>query len=886
MGQDAFQAADLLGSVVDDRFEILARLGEGGMGAVYKARQISMDREVALKILLHDQRGDPISVERFRHEAYLASRLNHPNAIVIHDFGQSADGLLYIAMEFLLGETLKERIRRAGQVPLKSALAIASQTLRVLAEAHRMGLVHRDIKPDNIFLTHMEGDPDFVKVLDFGIAKLTAVREGIDGYQGGLTIKGKIYGTPNYMSPEQIRGKPLDHQSDLYSFGVVMYELLTGRMPFEAETPVDVMMMHLRDPPPSLCSLRPEVGAELENVVLRALEKDRRLRFQSADEFLEAIESYKFASGFYAVPARLMARSAEEPADDDEDLTGALGATLMAGKVPGQLAAPEEDDDDHTLMGGLVQAAADERTMMEFGDAADEKTAFEEEGDASAESVGESVFELLEDSLLSPAGAAKAELLSTGVVSVVRPGPAQKAAPRPAAVAVPQAIARPAVVDPVPPPAAPGRALGPTPAPRPLGASPLAPSALVPTPLAPSPLATGSLATSALATGSLAARTPAPLPATSKGLAPIASIPPPSAPSRAVPAVLGPPASSVPDGSVLDAEDLEEVEPSRLVPIPHFDDSLGGQDGARNPGRAVSEPLPASPFSRSPTVAAKVPAVVAEAPRAPAVAQRAAASRAAEAPVPVASPAPLVSGRMQAQPQAPAPLRTAASQAAQPIQPIQQQPIQRPASVAVPAARVQDIATVGTDPRQRIGRKSRKGLIIGLTAAVLVFGAALVVLLVIKPFGGSKPAATAAPAGPAKLAFASDPEGLEVFRNGRFIGETPVSQEFKDPGETHELQVATRTSTFRITVPATPESTWVFIHVPEKAPRTLGHLLAVSRPTGQPVRHGGKEIGQTPLVVIGPLDGTVELEVGKEGQSKKAGGRTTAAGERVEVVLE
>ncbi|MEZ4473885.1 MAG: serine/threonine-protein kinase [bacterium] len=175
--------------MVDDRFEILAKLGEGGMGAIYKARQISMDREVALKILLHDQRGDPISVERFRHEAYLASRLNHPNAIVIHDFGQSADGLLYIAMEFLEGETAASECGGSagclsGRAPCPSPADAAG--------AHRgppHGPVHRDVKPDNIFLTSMEGDPDFVKVLDFGIAKLTAVREASRATRAAWTIK-------------------------------------------------------------------------------------------------------------------------------------------------------------------------------------------------------------------------------------------------------------------------------------------------------------------------------------------------------------------------------------------------------------------------------------------------------------------------------------------------------------------------------------------------------------------------------------------------------------------------------------------------------------------------------------------------------------------------
>ena len=173
-----FSASDLVGTVIDGRFELHEKLGEGGMGVIYKARQLSMERMVAVKILLRNRRGDAISVERFRHEAYLASRLRHPNAVVIYDFGQSkGDGLLYIAMELLAGENLKQRINRVGTLPVPSAVRILCQTLRPISQAHRMGLIHRDLKPAYIFLTTVEGDSDFVKVLDFGVAKLTAVHD-------------------------------------------------------------------------------------------------------------------------------------------------------------------------------------------------------------------------------------------------------------------------------------------------------------------------------------------------------------------------------------------------------------------------------------------------------------------------------------------------------------------------------------------------------------------------------------------------------------------------------------------------------------------------------------------------------------------------------------
>ena len=222
-----FSASDLIGTVIDGRFEVMEKLGEGGMGAIYKARQLSMERMVALKILLRNRRGDPISVERFRHEAYLASRLRHPNAVVIYDFGKLDAGLLYIAMELLAGQNLKQRLRETGPMGVTKAVRILTPKPPTDQSSTSDGPYSPRLKPANIFLTTVEGDPDFVKVLDFGVAKLTAVQDTIEeGYQGGFTVAGKIYGTPNYMSPEQIRGKDLNNQSDLYSLGTIFYEML------------------------------------------------------------------------------------------------------------------------------------------------------------------------------------------------------------------------------------------------------------------------------------------------------------------------------------------------------------------------------------------------------------------------------------------------------------------------------------------------------------------------------------------------------------------------------------------------------------------------------------------------------------------------------------
>jgi serine/threonine protein kinase len=359
--------SELQGRVIDTRFEILEKLGEGGMGAIYKARQLRLDRIVALKILLHDRRGDAISVERFRHEAYLASRLRHPHAIHVYDFGQAEDGLLYIAMEFLEGETLKERMEHAGALSVPASVQIISQTLRTITEAHRLGLIHRDLKPDNIFLARIESNVDYVKVLDFGIAKLTAVQDGlVEGYRGGLTLQGKIYGTPNYMSPEQIRGKTVDHQSDLYSLGVLFFEMLTGERPFDAETPVEVMMMHLRDDAPALTDIDPELPKSLNSVIQRALAKDRRERFQSGQEFLDTLQAFRADSGFYRLPIDGETSDESDPSMDATVIPGGslsgsvlhLSLDSSAIQAVGQFEASDPGDD---------LDLDDEKTVLELG---------------------------------------------------------------------------------------------------------------------------------------------------------------------------------------------------------------------------------------------------------------------------------------------------------------------------------------------------------------------------------------------------------------------------------------------------------------------------------------------------------------------------------------
>jgi serine/threonine-protein kinase len=262
----------LVGKTLADRFEILERIGEGGTGVVYKAKQLSVDRVIAIKVLGAHVSTDPSWVKRFHNEARAASRLDHPNTVRLIDFGQTKEGLLFIAMEYLHGKSLRQEIDRVGRLPPNRVLRIISQICASLSEAHNQGIIHRDIKPDNIYLADMKGAGDYVKVLDFSVAKL-------DAPDAQVTRAGVVFGTPQYMSPEQGRGIPLDARSDIYAVGIVAYEMLTGKPPFDAKVPTEVVMMHLRDKPAPLVGLPPQ----LVTIVARALEKDPARRQQSAE---------------------------------------------------------------------------------------------------------------------------------------------------------------------------------------------------------------------------------------------------------------------------------------------------------------------------------------------------------------------------------------------------------------------------------------------------------------------------------------------------------------------------------------------------------------------------------------------------------------------------
>jgi serine/threonine protein kinase/beta-lactam-binding protein with PASTA domain len=259
------------GQPFDGRYRVLGRLGIGGMATVYLAEDSSLGRKVALKVMAERYAEDGEFVERFRREAQAAARLNHPNIIAVYDRGE-ADGRPYIAMEYLQGRTLKQVIQKEGQLPPERAIAIAMQVLAGLRYAHEHGVVHRDVKPHNVLV----GDDGRIKVTDFGIAHAGDPQ---------MTEVGSIVGTAQYLSPEQARGRAVGPQTDIYSLGVVLYEMLAGRVPFEGDSSVAIAMQHVSDAPPPLQALAPDVPDSLALVVAHAMLKEPSQRYGSADEF-------------------------------------------------------------------------------------------------------------------------------------------------------------------------------------------------------------------------------------------------------------------------------------------------------------------------------------------------------------------------------------------------------------------------------------------------------------------------------------------------------------------------------------------------------------------------------------------------------------------------
>jgi HAMP domain-containing protein len=272
------------GQVFADRYEILGTLGKGGMGVVYRARDRQLDEVVALKLLRPEAlASDPTLLDRFKQEIKLARRITHRNVLRTHDFGETG-GVPYISMEYLEGVTLKDLVRNRGALPLGVGLSVAKQMCHGLGAAHEGGVVHRDVKPQNMLILPETGE---LKIMDFGIARVSSV----EAEASGLTTAGTVMGTPDYMPPEQAQGRPADFRSDLYSLAVVFFEIFTGKLPFGGETPMAVVVAHIQQLPPRPRTLNPKLPAELEAAIVKGLEKDPAKRWQTADEILEALSA-------------------------------------------------------------------------------------------------------------------------------------------------------------------------------------------------------------------------------------------------------------------------------------------------------------------------------------------------------------------------------------------------------------------------------------------------------------------------------------------------------------------------------------------------------------------------------------------------------------------
>jgi eukaryotic-like serine/threonine-protein kinase len=303
----------LIGRLIDGRYRVLERLGKGAMGVVYKVEHQRMGKIAAMKVIHRELATNKDMVKRFRREAEAVSRLTHPNTVQTFDFG-TADGALYLVMEWVRGEDLGTIVKRDGAISFRRACPIFVQICRALAEAHEQGIVHRDLKPENILVTRTKDGHDQVKVLDFGLAKLSEREDAAE-----VTGRGEVLGTPYYMSPEQIRGEPLDHRSDLYALGCLMYRVLTSEPAFTAETAVGVLTRHLTDKvvPPS--RRRDDLGIDprVDEIVIKAMAKSREDRYASVDELGDALE--RASTVLRDSPTRSMAPLAKERRHEESE---------------------------------------------------------------------------------------------------------------------------------------------------------------------------------------------------------------------------------------------------------------------------------------------------------------------------------------------------------------------------------------------------------------------------------------------------------------------------------------------------------------------------------------------------------------------------------------
>jgi serine/threonine protein kinase len=318
----------LVGETLDGRYYIEKKIGEGGMGVVFSARHAVIERPLAIKVLKREVMRDTATIRRFVQEAKAASRIGHPNIVDVTDFGTTPDGMTYSVMEYVTGQTLGRALRAAAPFHWQRAIRIAAQIARALGAAHDKGIVHRDLKPENVFLVDRDGRPDFVKIVDFGIAKVAPLPGAAN--EPRLTRAGSVFGTPEYMAPEQAAGRgDTDGRVDVYALGVILYEMLVGKVPHRGDSMVRTLAMQMLDPAVPPRQVRPdlEISPELEAVVMRALAKRREQRYQTMGEILGALDALQTPVGVSVTGSPVYALSPVPPGADP-------GATPLEHSAP------------------------------------------------------------------------------------------------------------------------------------------------------------------------------------------------------------------------------------------------------------------------------------------------------------------------------------------------------------------------------------------------------------------------------------------------------------------------------------------------------------------------------------------------------------------------
>ena len=352
---------DLVGQVLADRYHVVKKLGEGGMGQVYLAEHVKMGRKSAIKVLNPSMVYDPDAVARFNREAANASRISHPSVCAIYDFGETPEGLIYLAMEFVEGQPLTDVLEREGALPVARAAAILVQVADALQAAHDLGIVHRDLKPDNIMIARARDGADVVKVVDFGIAKLV----GSDASQE-VTKTGLVIGTPEFMSPEQLSGDKLDGRSDIYSLALVFFKMLTARLPFEAGTVQETMIQRLTEEPLKLGAARPDLRFPpgLQETLDAALARSPVARYQSAAKFASDVASVT------GLARRSSATGIPVTRGDAEDRTRLLDSRAVAAlSLPRRTPVPPVKQRSllPVIVGAALVLGAGGAAMMVFG---------------------------------------------------------------------------------------------------------------------------------------------------------------------------------------------------------------------------------------------------------------------------------------------------------------------------------------------------------------------------------------------------------------------------------------------------------------------------------------------------------------------------------------